>query len=98
LDARLFLYKSASKLKLKAFTATAGFFLSAFLLVLHPSIVDQLPSDNFGFYFPWGRAAYNRNLVADYVVAILFGVHVLSAQNIAQRFGERNYSCAAAIR
>ena len=55
-------------------------------------------SDNFGFYFPWGRAAYNRNLVADYVVAILFGVHVLSAQNIAQRFGERNYSCAAAIR
>lgn len=93
-----FLYKSASKLKLKAFTATAGFFLSAFLLVLHPSIVDQLPSDNFGFYFPWGRAAYNRNLVADYVVAILFGVHVLSAQNIAQRFGERNYSCAAAIR
>lgn len=93
-----FLYKFSFKLKMGVFSAAACFLFSAFSLVLFPSIVDQLPSDNFGFYFPWGRAAYNRNLVADYVVAILFGVHVLSAQNIARRFGERNYSCAAAIR
>ncbi len=92
------LYKFSYKLKMDIVSAFSVFFLSLVLLVLFPSVIDYLPGDNFGFYFPWGRAAYNRNLVGDYAVAILFTIHLFSAQSIAQRIVDRDYSCAAVIR
>lgn len=93
-----YLYKYSCRAKINIFFAAAGFLLSLLALALFPSIEGQLPNDNFGLFFPWGRAAYNRNISADYMVAVLFGIHVLSAQSIARRINPPAYCFSAGIR
>lgn len=62
--------------------------LTAILLVLAPKIATQLPSDNWGYYLPWGRGPFNRNIIFDYLVAILFAIHLISVRAILNRVTE----------
>ncbi|MDD4915282.1 MAG: acyltransferase [Methylococcales bacterium] len=41
-----------------------------------------MPSDNFGHYFPWGPRPYNRNLIIDYLAAVLFSCHLLAMHGL----------------
>jgi peptidoglycan/LPS O-acetylase OafA/YrhL len=59
-----------------------GLVVSALLLAITPAILAKLPSNNFGLYFPWGRGPFNRNLIGDYLSAMLFAIHLLCAKQI----------------
>lgn len=43
--------------------------------------------DNFGYFFPWGREPFNRDLLLDYGVAFLFCANLLMAREICARAG-----------
>lgn len=69
---------------------TTAFWLALFLssataVASAPTVAHLLPSDNFGYYFPWGRGSFNRNLIADYVAGSLFGVHLVAARELFER-------------
>lgn len=57
-----------------------GFLISAAILIALPVLFVVFPFDNFGFSFPWGRGPFNRNLLQDYVCAIVFAIHLIFAR------------------
>jgi peptidoglycan/LPS O-acetylase OafA/YrhL len=57
--------------------------ISAAALIASPWIIRRMPSGNFGHFFPWGRAPFDRNLVGDYMVALIFGLHLIFARAYA---------------
>ena len=64
---------------------TTAIFWGALLLVLAlPMTQGWWPSSKLWFYMPWGRGPYNRDLVADYLVAAAFGLHLLAARHHLQ--------------
>lgn len=56
--------------------------MSAAVILATPTLVTRFPADNFGFWFPWGRAPFNRNLLEDYFVASAFAIHLISVRNL----------------
>lgn len=58
------------------------FVLSIFLIVISPNLANMLPTDNFGFSFPWGRGSFNRNLIADYLSALIFAINIICIREI----------------
>lgn len=56
--------------------------ISAAAILATPSLVTRWPTDNLGFWFPWGRAPFNRNLLEDYFVASMFALHLISVRNL----------------
>ena len=63
---------------------------SLLLIMASPFWGKHMPSDNFGYFFPWGVGPFNRDLMNDYLVAILFAVHLIFARDILT--GNRNVS------
>lgn len=55
---------------------------SAAALLAMPTLLTGFSGDNFGFWFPWGRAPFNRNLLEDYCVASAFAIHLVSIRNL----------------
>lgn len=65
--------------------ATTAIFWGALLVVLALPLTEAWwPSSKAWFYMPWGRGPYNRDLVADYLVAAAFGLHLLAARHHLQ--------------
>jgi peptidoglycan/LPS O-acetylase OafA/YrhL len=63
-----------------------GALAAVILIWLIPQYLDDLPqsvSTNFGVYLPWGVAKYDRILIEDYAVALLFAVNLICVQNLA---------------
>lgn len=56
--------------------------VTAVIILATPSLSTKLPADNFGFWFPWGRGPFNRNLLADYLVAVAFALHLISVRSL----------------
>jgi peptidoglycan/LPS O-acetylase OafA/YrhL len=75
-----FLYRLNTLPRLSAVPSISLVIISATAVLLSPWLIGNLPSGNFGYYFPWGRGAFNRNLVGDYIAAILFGLHLLAVK------------------
>lgn len=71
--------------------------LSAGLLVLAPKITSHLPKDNLGYFFPWGRGAFNRNILFDYFVAVLFSIHLISVREALKTMPELGVTDMEAI-
>lgn len=66
---------------------TAALLLGSTILLLQmPAIELHLMADNFGFTFPWGRGAWNRNLLLDYLVGVTFLIHIAAARRVAEAF------------
>jgi peptidoglycan/LPS O-acetylase OafA/YrhL len=76
------LYQMRDRFKLPNGLAIVVFLVSAIYIALMPTVGYWLPSDNFGFTFPWGVMPFNRNLMFDYQVAIAFGLHLIAARQI----------------
>lgn len=93
-----FLYRYRDRIKVSRNVAVAGFILSLIALVLLPNIGYRLPNDNFGHFFPWGRAPFNRNLALDYTAALIFGAHLVCARNLAPYITIKSNNIAALIR
>jgi len=72
--------------------------VSAAVIVAMPSITTGFSSDNFGLWFPWGRAPFNRNLLADYLVASAFAIHLISVRNIFTGPAQLRPNLIAAVR
>lgn len=60
----------------------AGFILTVFLITLTPYLSNHLPKNNFGFYFPWGRGLFNRNLIEVYLTALFFSINLMCVREI----------------
>ena len=67
-----------------------GFVFSVFLIAITPHLAIRLPEDNFGFYFPWGRGPFNRDLIEDYLSALFFAVNILCVREILKGTGLKN--------
>lgn len=86
------IYRFGHKIKIKDKLVIPAFFISGILILLAPDIVARLPSDNFGLFCPWAIKPFNRNLIADYLVAAFICCHLLSAQRLFSSydfFGEK---------
>lgn len=59
-----------------------GFALSVVLIAKSPHLASLLPTDNFGFSFPWGRGPFNRNLIIDYLPALFFAINIICTREI----------------
>lgn len=75
------LYHSRRFTRVPAYTWLLLSCASAGIILALPTLLVRLPSDNFGAWFPWGRAPFNRNLLQDYVVAFVFAVHLISVRS-----------------
>jgi peptidoglycan/LPS O-acetylase OafA/YrhL len=60
------------------------FFFSSIGIVASNKISAHISTDNFGFSFPWGRGPFNRDIVLDYLVAVLFSLNLVSAHNVCR--------------
>jgi peptidoglycan/LPS O-acetylase OafA/YrhL len=76
------LYQVRDRFRFPNWIAIVVFFSSAIFIALMPEVGYWLPSDNFGFTFPWGVMPFNRNLMFDYQVAIAFSLHLIAARQI----------------
>ena len=56
--------------------------ISGLLLLALPFLLTPLHWTNFGVKFPWGRGPFNRDLLLDYAVAVVFAVHLLAAERL----------------
>ncbi len=56
--------------------------MSAAVILAMPTLLTRFPADNFGAWFPWGRAPSNRNILEDYFVASAFALHLISVKNL----------------
>lgn len=55
---------------------------SGLLLLALPFLLAPLHWTNFGIRFPWGRGPFNRDLLSDYAVALVFALHLLAAERL----------------
>lgn len=60
---------------------------SAMILAL-PAIERYLPSTGSLISLPWGRGPFNRNLVPDYFVAVVFAMHLIAARSALESGSE----------
>ncbi len=58
------------------------FVFSVSLIAASPYLASLLPTDNFGFSFPWGIAPFNRNLIKDYFPALFFAINIICTREI----------------
>lgn len=80
-----FLYKVRSNIfTVPSWYAVFAAVLSALIIILMPKLSSLLPTDNFGYQFPWGYKQLNRNLVQDYLTAIAFASHLLVARQLLE--------------
>ena len=81
-----FLYNRNIGAKLPKPLLVGGALSAVILIALIPQYLNDLPlwlSSNFGVYLPWGVAKFDRLLIEDYVVAILFAINLICVQNLA---------------
>ncbi|MEI9805668.1 MAG: acyltransferase [Pseudolabrys sp.] len=76
------IYNMNIRTKIPKTILAGGALLTVCLIAQMPRFSAILPSDNFGFYMPWGRGPFDRNLAADYLVAILFAINLVCVQNL----------------
>lgn len=76
---------------------TAIFWGSLLVLLALPLTQGWWPSSKDWFYMPWGRGPYNRDLVADYLVAAVFGLHLLAARHQLPTSATTASRCAACV-
>jgi peptidoglycan/LPS O-acetylase OafA/YrhL len=76
------LYQMKDRFRLPNWLAIVVFFATAIFIAIMPTVGYWLPSDNFGFTFPWGVMPFNRNLIFDYQVALAFGLHLIAARQL----------------
>lgn len=77
-----FLYHQRLKIDLPRSLLTVLAFGTIAAILVVPRVIYRLPTDNFGFVFPWGRMPFNRNLVEDYAVGSVFVVHLASVRSL----------------
>lgn len=82
------LYHVRDRIRFSNWIATVCFFTAALFLALIPTIWHWLPTDNFGFKFPWGRGPFNRSLIVDYLTALAFGLHLIAAKQLTNSSAE----------
>lgn len=77
-----FLYR-IDKMIIKSKLITYMIFISSIIiLILAPKINQYLPHISQYISFPLGRGPFNREIVNDYFVAIIFSINLFSAKNI----------------
>src|SRR5579863_8933339 len=80
------LYRWRARISLSPTTALVLMPLTALALLGSSHLRHRLPSLNFGLAFPWDRSQRNRDLMSDYMVALIFAMHLAAAQRwLAQR-------------
>jgi peptidoglycan/LPS O-acetylase OafA/YrhL len=68
----------------------AGFAATLSGVVEARRILRHVTVDNFGYFFPWGLSPFNRDLVLDYGVALLFSANLLMARAFFERVESPN--------
>lgn len=76
------LFQLRDRLELTKWVAWLGFAGSATFLLLMQNVMWVIPVDTFGVDFPWGVKPFKRALFGDYVVAMVFGLHLFCAQQV----------------
>lgn len=79
------LYRWRARIGVSPRTALLLLPVSALALLGSAHLRHRLPSLNFGLFFPWDRSQRNRDLTADYLVALIFAAHLAAAQNCFAR-------------
>ena len=72
--------------------------VSALALVVLPFALFHVHWNNFGYFFPWGRGPFNRDLLGDYAVAVAFAVHLVAADRLLGQGHRLLERCAAPVR
>jgi peptidoglycan/LPS O-acetylase OafA/YrhL len=75
------LYRWRARVAISPRTALLLLPLTALALLGSAHLRRRLPGLNFGLIFPWDRSQRNRDLTADYLVALIFAAHLAAAQN-----------------
>ncbi|MCJ2179786.1 acyltransferase family protein [Novosphingobium album (ex Hu et al. 2023)] len=76
-----FLYCQREKLRVPI--PVTAFLVSAVAIVVIPQLDNYLPSADF---LPWGRGAFPRPIVEDYLIAAFFSLHLVSAYQIFKNY------------
>ena len=63
------------------------FLATAYLLLWMGNYLLYFSTDNFGLDLPWGKKPFNRIILIDYCVALVFALHLLAAHQLSEHFG-----------
>lgn len=81
------LYRLKVNANISLFVSGFGLLATVMGILALPAISHHFPTHNFNHFFPYGRMVLNRNILLDYLTALIFIPHLIFANAFMSKIG-----------